>query len=84
MKRLRNSQRQSRTRLLIQAGGLLHKSGLMDAFNIHVGEDLQDYESLQKAARLLGFLSHSFENQDFTDQNLADWERIGERHLRYK
>ncbi len=69
---------------MIQAGGLLQKSGLMDAFNIQVGEDLQDYESLHKAARLLGFLSHSFENNDFTDQNLIDWEKTGEWHLRYK
>jgi len=75
--------RKFRTRTLIQIGGLVQKSGLMATFNIQVGEDLQDYESLCKAARLLGFLSDSFDKQKFNDTAISDWEHIGKRLLRY-
>jgi hypothetical protein len=86
MKNQNNSMRQARTRTIIQAGGLLSKSGIMDAFDIQLGEDLQDYESLPKAARLLGFLHACFENQDITEQQqqqLSLWQQTGERLLRY-
>ncbi len=83
MKNQHNSERQSRTRLLIQSGGLLQKSGILDAFQIQVGDDLQDFESLHKASRLLGFLSHSLETFDRSDATISDYERIGERLLRY-
>jgi hypothetical protein len=83
MKNKRNFERQNRTRLLIQVGGLVQKSGLMDAFHIQVGDDLQDYESLHKAARLLGFLSHSLELFDESQATMSEYERTGERLLRY-
>ena len=83
MKNQHNSERKSRTRLLIQAGGLLQKSGLMDAFQIHVGDDLQGFESLHKASRLLGFFSHCLETFDGSDTTMSDYERVGERLLRY-
>jgi hypothetical protein len=83
MKNQNNSVRQTRSRTLIQAGGLLSKSGLMDAFDIQLGEDLQDYESLPKAARLLGFLHAIFESQEITEQQLTAWQQTGERLLRY-
>jgi hypothetical protein len=83
MKNQNNSLRQARSRTLIQAGGLLSKSGIMDAFDIQLGEDLQCYESLPKAARLLGFLHASFESEDITEQQLAAWQQTGERLLRY-
>ena len=78
------SDRKLRTRNLIQIGGLVQKSGLMDAFAIEPGEDLQDYESIHKAAQLLGFLSHCLENNDFTEKSLAEWQNVGERLLRYE
>lgn len=83
MKNLRNSERQSRTRLLIQIGGLVQKAGIMEAFNINVGDDLQDFESLNKAARLLGFLCHSLEKFDQSEASISELERNGERLLRY-
>lgn len=83
MKNQRNSERQNRTRLLIQMGGLVQKSGVMEAFKIQVGDDLQDYESLDKAGRLLGFLTHSLEQFDGSKATMSEIERTGERLLRY-
>jgi hypothetical protein len=83
MKNHRNSERQNRTRLLIQIGGLVQKSGIMDAFQIQVGDDLQDYESLHKAASLLGFLRHSLEQFDASKAGMSEHIRTGERLLRY-
>ncbi|MBT4879434.1 MAG: hypothetical protein HON43_00460 [Alphaproteobacteria bacterium] len=56
----------------------------MDAFVIEAGEDLQAYESLHKAAKLLGFLSDSMETKTFNESSLAYWQRVGERHLKSK
>jgi len=64
-------------------GGLIQKSGVMEAFRIQVGDDLQDYESLDKAARLLGFLTHSLEQFDGAEATVSEHERTGERLLRY-
>jgi hypothetical protein len=55
----------------------------MDAFDIQLGEDLQDYESLPKAACLLGFLHTIFESQEITEAQLTTWQQTGERLLRY-
>ncbi len=77
------SNRKLRTRTLIQIGGLVQKSGLMDAFAIESGEDLQDYESIHKSSRLLGFLCHCLEHNDFTEKSLTEWQNVGERLLRY-
>ena len=82
MKAEQQSHRKSRTRQLIQAGGILQKSGLLDAFLIEPGDDLQDYENLDKAAKLLGFLTSCFEENDFNEINLARWDTIGERLLK--
>lgn len=83
IKNQRKSERQNRTRLLIQIGGLVQKAGVMEVFNIKVGDDLQDFESLNKAARLLGFLSHSLEQFDESEASMSELERKGERMLRY-
>ena len=61
----------------------MQKSGLMDVFHIEVGDDLQDYESLHKAARPLGFLSHCLENFDDTEASMSEHEKTGKRLLRY-
>jgi len=82
MKQQHQSDRKARTRLLIQIGGILHKSGLMDAFSIATGADLQDYKNREKAAALLGFLVTCFEKNSFDDANLGEWRSIGKRLLR--
>ena len=82
MKKQQQSGRQGRTRTLIQIGGLVQKSGLMDAFLIAPGDDLQDYENLEKASRLLGFLSEHFETSTFNEENLERWSALGSRLLK--
>jgi hypothetical protein len=82
MKTEQQSHRKSRTRQLVQAGGLLHKAGLMDAFLIEPEDDLQDYENRDKAARLLGFLSMCFEEITFDEVHLERWRALGERLLK--
>ncbi len=82
MKTEQQSQRKARTHLLIQAGGLLQRSGLMDAFCIVPGEDLQDFENRHKAAKLLGFLHESFEEKAFDEDNVERWQSAGERLLK--
>lgn len=83
MKIQQQSDRKRRVRLLIQAGGLLQKSGLMDVFGIESSDDLQDYENFEKAARLLGFLSECFEKSEFNDDNFERWYSVGSRFLKY-
>lgn len=83
MKKQQQSDRKLRTRGLIQLGGLLQKSGLLDAFLIAPGDDLQDYENFQKASRLLGFLSECFDKSDFNDDNFERWHSLGSRLLKY-
>ncbi len=82
MKAEQESHRKSRTRQLIAAGGLLHKSGLMDAFLIAPRDDLQDYENRDKAARLLGFLTSCLEENTFDEDNVERWRAVGERLLK--
>ena len=74
--------RKVRVRQLIQAGGLLQKSGLLEAFNIVPGDDLQAYENRDKAATFLGFLIKCFEKNEFNEENLKQWDSVGERLLK--
>ena len=49
--------RKARTRTLIQLGGLVEKSGILEPLNISLGDDLQkDYEHLESTAILTGAL----------------------------
>lgn len=82
MKDKQCSDRKRQTRTKIQAGGLLQKSGLMSAFSIEPGDDLQNFENLPKANRLLGFLIESFGENFSDEQNLARWEALGKRRLK--
>jgi hypothetical protein len=82
MKAQYQSDRKARVRQLIQVGGLLHKSGLLEAFGIVPGDDLQDYENRDIAAALLGFLTMCFEKHSFEEDNLEQWRVKGERLLR--
>lgn len=82
MKAEQQSHRKSRTRQLIAAGGLLQKSGLLDAFLIAPGNDLQSYENRDKAAKLLGFLTSVFEENTFDEVHVERWRTVGERLLK--
>ncbi len=76
--------RKTRTRTLIQIGGLVDKSGLTSMFEIEPGDDLQsDIFELDKAAALLGFLVEMADNnyQSFSDKH-GEWMRIGQRLLK--
>ena len=53
------SKRKTRTRTLIQLGGLVHKVGLTEKFGIELGEDLQiDETAREKAKRLEEWLEN--------------------------
>src|SRR5438477_1660789 len=55
--------RKSRTRTLIQLGGLVSLTGLLDYCDINIGEDLQeDITKMDKAAVLLGILLETYDN----------------------
>jgi hypothetical protein len=82
MKTEQQSHRKIRTRQLIQIGGIFQKSRLLDAFLIAPGDDLQDYENRDKAAKLLGFLSECFEENIFDEGNAERWRSLGERLLK--
>lgn len=81
MKQQHNTDRKSRTRTLIMMGALVQKSGLMDAFHITAGDDLQDYENRSKILQLLGFLTTCFDENNFDEDNLEKWRSVGERRL---
>ena len=81
MKIQQQSERKARTRQLITVGGLLQKSGLLEAFHINSGDDLNDYDNREKTAQLLGFLTKCFEENDFDEANSERWKFVGERML---
>ena len=54
----------------------------MEAFSIQPDEDLQDYENLEKASQLLGFLSEVFERSTFDKSHFDKWKMHGERLMR--
>lgn len=74
--------RQSRTRTLIQLGGLLDRAGILKEFNIFLGNDLQDMEHLDNAATLLGFVKDKFEETSINQADKAAWRTIGEAVLK--
>lgn len=84
MRQQHQSARKARVRQLIQAGGLLQKSGLLEAFNIAPGDDLQGYENHDKAAALLGFLTKCLEKNSFTEDDFKEWKVVGRRLLSLK
>lgn len=50
--------RKARTRTLIQLGGLVEKSGLLEPLNINLGDNLQkDYQHQESTAILAGGLN---------------------------
>ena len=79
-----NSFRQKRTRTLIQCGGLLDKAGILQGFQISLGDDLQDFESLDTAATLLGFLKDKMDATNPSPKDLHSWKTIGQALLHKK
>ena len=81
MKQQHNIDRKNRTRTLIMLGGLLQKSGLIEAFDIIPGDDLQAYENRPKALQFLGFLITCFEENEFNEDNFEMWRSVGEKRF---
>ncbi len=81
-----NTQRRARTRTLIQMGGLLNMVGLPQLCGIAEGDDLQlDLDNQDKAATLLGILSHlseSFYQPKNTMNELEKFKLIGVKILK--
>jgi hypothetical protein len=71
--------RKARTRTLIQLGGLVDKSGLLEPLEIALGDDLQkDYECFGPTATLLGAFSElgrRFYDKDAEAQKMIWLER---------
>ncbi|MBY0292866.1 MAG: conjugal transfer protein TraD [Alphaproteobacteria bacterium] len=70
--------RRTRTRFLIQLGGLVEKSGLLETFGITLGEDLQKSSDMKElvAALFKGFLVLN-EMTNSEDVNLQIWASQG-------
>jgi hypothetical protein len=80
-----NQERKLRTRTLIQCGGLLKLSGLLEQCSITEGEDLQyDIESYEKSAVLLGILMDASERflQDHSFEAIEDFRQAGTTKMR--
>ena len=79
--------RRARTRTLIQAGGLLNLSGLLQICQIEEGDDLQlNFGSLDKAAVLLGILLDTADAiSDPPDAGQMEaWRELGTRLLKQR
>ena len=77
--------RMKRTRTLIQTGGLLSVSGLLERFSIELGDDLQmDSENHDKAATLLGVFISLIEQlpHEFTRAELEALKNKGIRTMK--
>ncbi len=72
------SERKSRTRTLIQLGGILSLTPLLDICDIHLGDDLQ-LSHQDKADILLGILSSLLDNlpDTLSPSDLTYFQNIG-------
>ncbi len=76
--RLKQNQRAARIRTLIQLGGLLVKSGIVEKLGIEIGADLQREEDQKKKAYvLLGM----FINQLSIPKKIEEFEQLGKQFL---
>lgn len=85
MQKESTQERKLRTRTLIQAGGLLSLSGLLEQCDISEGDDLQsDPESYEKSAILLGILIDASERllQNNNSQKMEKFREIGTRKMK--
>ena len=84
MQKENTQSRKLRTRTLIQAGGLLSLSGLLEQCGILEGEDLQhDLEGHEKAATLLGILMDASETilQNNDAQQMEQFKKFGKSRM---
>jgi hypothetical protein len=85
LKSASKSERNKRTRTLIQVGGLVRLAGLLDICDIQDGDDLQtDISDRDKAATLLGILITCVENfrDELSHQHLEHFKAKGIRALK--
>lgn len=85
MQKESTQERKLRTRTLIQAGGLLSLSGLLEQCDISEGEDLQsDPEGYKKGAALLGFLTDASESllRKSDPQQMEKFTQMGIRKMK--
>jgi hypothetical protein len=85
MQKQDTQERKLRTRTLIQSGGLLSLSGLLEQCEISEGEDLQsDPEGYEKGATLLGILIDASETllQKNNTQQMERFRKIGESKMK--
>ncbi len=74
--------RRKRTRTLIQLGGLIEKSELLEDFGISVGDDLQDNMELQSSvAELYGGLLEIKSMIKNNEHSPALWRQTGKKKL---
>lgn len=82
----KNEQRKARTRTLIQLGGVLKLTGLLDYCDIKVGEDLQeDITAMDKSAVLLGILLETYNKvpNEPDDSKINAWMKRGIECMKY-
>lgn len=76
--------RKARTRTLIQLGGLIEKTGLLDFVELETGQDLQkDPDTFEGTATLMGALlslKESFQAEDADAQKIL-WASRGKEEL---
>lgn len=76
--------RKARVRTLIQLGGLIEKSGILDDLNLSPGDDLQkDPDCFDSAAILMGALCelHTALNTDDASAQMVLWCERGKEAL---
>ena len=82
-----NTNRKARTRTLIQLGGLLNITNLLELTDIHLGEDLEsEQEKQDKVATLLGLLQHLTESMPpaLSTTQQYDFKKKGIRILKMR
>ncbi len=85
LKTASQSQRKARTRTMIQLGGLLNMLNLPNICGISSGDDLQtDFEASDKAAVLLGMLTHLEDSlpPTISDQVIEKFKQKGIRVIK--
>ncbi|MBM3632638.1 MAG: conjugal transfer protein TraD [Alphaproteobacteria bacterium] len=76
------SLRKSRTRTLIQAGGLVEKAGLLAMLNLHLGDDLQKNElHFDAVATLIGAFCDLTQALQEDDALKLLWRERGKKAL---
>lgn len=82
----KNELRKARTRTLIQLGGVLKLTGLLEYCDIQIGEDLQeDLTAMDKSAVLLGILLETYNKvpNEPDDAKINAWMKRGIECMKY-